>query len=97
MPDSPAEAKFLDKHDKLIAIERLRMNQTGVMSRQWRWDHFWETVRDVKTWLWFALIFSISYVNRITIVNHVLTSLTVQGSLGWRRLFRSSSHQVLRL
>ncbi|KAM0295941.1 hypothetical protein ACHAPM_010657 [Fusarium culmorum] len=60
MPDSPAEAKFLDKHDKLIAIERLRMNQTGVMSRQWRWDHFWETMRDVKTWLWFALIFSIS-------------------------------------
>lgn len=63
MPDSPAEAKFLDKHDKLIAIERLRMNQTGVMSRQWRWDHFWETMRDFKTWLWFALIFSISYVN----------------------------------
>ncbi|KAF5024382.1 hypothetical protein F66182_3569 [Fusarium sp. NRRL 66182] len=60
MPDSPAEAKFLDKHDKLIAIERLRMNQTGVMSRQWRWDHFWETIRDPKTWLWFALIFSIS-------------------------------------
>ncbi|KAM0545970.1 hypothetical protein ACHAPJ_011082 [Fusarium lateritium] len=60
MPDSPAEAKFLDKHDKLIAIERLRMNQTGVMSRQWRWDHFWETIRDLKTWLWFALIFSIS-------------------------------------
>ncbi|KAL6406679.1 hypothetical protein AUP68_09480 [Ilyonectria robusta] len=60
MPDSPAEAKFLSKHDKLIAIERLRMNQTGVMSREWRWDHLWEMIRDVKTWLWFALIFSIS-------------------------------------
>ncbi|KAM0416001.1 hypothetical protein ACHAPT_013056 [Fusarium lateritium] len=60
MPDSPAEAKFLSKHDKLIAIERLRMNQTGVMSRRWRWDHLWETIRDLKTWLWFALIFSIS-------------------------------------
>jgi sugar phosphate permease len=60
MPDSPAEAKFLTKHDKLIAIERLRMNQTGVLTRQWRWDHLWETIRDLKTWLWFALIFSIS-------------------------------------
>ncbi|UPL00988.1 hypothetical protein LCI18_011922 [Fusarium solani-melongenae] len=60
MPDSPAEAKFLSKHEKLIAIERLRMNQTGVMSRKWRWDHLWETIRDLKTWLWFALIFSIS-------------------------------------
>ncbi|KAH6972906.1 major facilitator superfamily domain-containing protein [Ilyonectria sp. MPI-CAGE-AT-0026] len=60
MPDSPAEAKFLSKHDKLIAIERLRMNQTGVMTREWRWDHLWEMIRDVKTWLWFALTFSIS-------------------------------------
>jgi hypothetical protein len=60
MPDSPVEAKFLSDHDKVIAIERLRMNQMGVMSREWRWDHFWESVRDPKTWLWFALIFSIS-------------------------------------
>ncbi|KAH7323052.1 major facilitator superfamily domain-containing protein [Stachybotrys elegans] len=60
MPDSPAEAKFLNKHDKLVAIERLRMNQTGVVSREWRWDHLWESVRDPKTWLWFALIFCIS-------------------------------------
>lgn len=60
MPDSPAEAKFLSKHDKLIAVERLRMNQMGVLSRRWRWDHLWETLRDPKTWLWFTLIFSIS-------------------------------------
>ena len=63
MPDSPAEAKFLSKHDKLIAVERLRMNQMGVLSRQWRWDHLWETLRDPKTWLWFTLIFSISWVS----------------------------------
>ncbi|KFA69925.1 hypothetical protein S40285_03902 [Stachybotrys chlorohalonatus IBT 40285] len=60
MPDSPVEAKFLSKHDKLIAIERLRMNQTGVMSREWRWDHFKESLQDPKTWLWAALIFCIS-------------------------------------
>jgi len=33
LPDSPMEAKFLDDHEKLIALERLRMNQMGVMSR----------------------------------------------------------------
>ncbi|KAF6805799.1 allantoate permease [Colletotrichum sojae] len=60
MPDSPVEAKFLNDNDKVIAIERLRMNQQGVMSREWRWDHFWESMRDIKTWIWFALIFSIS-------------------------------------
>jgi hypothetical protein len=60
MPDSPIEAKFLNDGDKLIAVERLRMNQMGVMSRHWRWDHVKETLLDVKTYLWFALLFSIS-------------------------------------
>lgn len=60
MPDSPVEAKFLNDHDKLIAIERLRMNQQGVMSREWRWDHFKESILDIKTWCWFSLVFSIS-------------------------------------
>jgi hypothetical protein len=60
LPDSPMEAKFLRANDKLIAVERLRMNQMGVMSRTWRWDHVSESFRDLKTWFWFALIFSIS-------------------------------------
>ncbi|KXH50108.1 major facilitator superfamily transporter [Colletotrichum salicis] len=60
MPDSPVEARFLNDHDKLIAIERLRMNQQGVVSREWRWDHFKESILDIKTWCWFSLVFSIS-------------------------------------
>ena len=60
MPDSPVEAKFLNDHDKLIAIERLRMNQMGVLSREWRWDHAKEAILDPKTWCWAALLFSIS-------------------------------------
>ncbi|KAH7361857.1 major facilitator superfamily domain-containing protein [Plectosphaerella cucumerina] len=60
MPDSPVEANFLTDEDKLIAIERLRMNQTGVMSREWRWNHVWESIRDPKTWFWFSLVFCIS-------------------------------------
>ncbi|KAL2849846.1 major facilitator superfamily domain-containing protein [Aspergillus pseudoustus] len=60
MPDSPMEAKFLSEREKVIAVERLRANQMGIISREWRWDHVWETFRDVKTWLWFLLIVSIS-------------------------------------
>ncbi|KAK6953681.1 hypothetical protein Daesc_005986 [Daldinia eschscholtzii] len=60
MPDSPVEAKFLNEEDKLIAIERLRMNQMGVVSREWRSDHLKEALLDPKSWLWFALVFSIS-------------------------------------
>ncbi|KAK6069295.1 transporter [Seiridium cupressi] len=60
MPDSPMEAKYLNEREKIIAVERLRANQMGVASRKWRWDHALETLLDVKTWLWFILIISIS-------------------------------------
>lgn len=55
------EAKFLKSDEKLIAIERLRANQMGVASRVWKWDHLLESFLDMKTWFWFAMIFSISY------------------------------------
>ncbi|KAK8066412.1 hypothetical protein PG997_013159 [Apiospora hydei] len=60
MPDSPVEAKFLNDHDKAIALERLRANQMGVISREWRQDHLREALLDPKTWFWFSLIFAIS-------------------------------------
>ncbi|KAI1500410.1 major facilitator superfamily domain-containing protein [Biscogniauxia marginata] len=60
MPDSPMEAKFLKDHEKVIAIERLRANQMGVVSREWNHDHFKESFFDPKTWFWFAMLFSIS-------------------------------------
>jgi hypothetical protein len=62
MPDSPVDAKFLKYEDKLIAIERLRMNQMGIGSGVWKWDHVREAMLDLKTWLWFSLMYVISYV-----------------------------------
>ncbi|KAI0391489.1 MFS general substrate transporter [Xylariaceae sp. FL0594] len=60
MPDSPMEAKYLTEREQLIAVQRLRANQMGVASRRWRWDHVLETFLDMKTWLWFFIITSIS-------------------------------------
>ncbi|KAK2608871.1 hypothetical protein QQS21_002584 [Conoideocrella luteorostrata] len=60
MPDSPMTAKFLSREDKFIAIERLRMNQMGIGSGVWKWDHVKECAMDPKTWLWFFLMFVIS-------------------------------------
>ncbi|KAE8384753.1 major facilitator superfamily domain-containing protein [Aspergillus alliaceus] len=60
MPDSPVEAKCLNHREKVIAVERLRANQMGIVSREWRWDHVWETLCDMKTWCWFFLIVAIS-------------------------------------
>ncbi|RDL31822.1 Uncharacterized protein BP5553_09224 [Venustampulla echinocandica] len=60
LPDSPMEAKFLNDHDKVIAVERLRDNQMGVVSTEWKWEHVFECLLDIKTWCWFCLITSIS-------------------------------------
>ncbi|KAJ4269490.1 hypothetical protein NW762_001150 [Fusarium torreyae] len=60
MPDSPTEARFLSDEDKVIAIERLRNNQMGVMSREWRTSHVVEALTDPKTWCWVSMIFCIS-------------------------------------
>lgn len=63
MPDSPMEAKFLKEDEKVIAIERLRMNQMGIGSGVWKWDHVREAMLDPKTWLWFCLMLTISSVS----------------------------------
>ena len=60
LADSPVDAKFLNDHDKVLAVERLRDNQMGVVSTEWKWDHVVESLLDIKTWCWFALIFTIS-------------------------------------
>ena len=60
LPDSPMRARFLSPSEKLIAIERLRMNQQGIASGQWRWGHVWECLSDPKTWIWTALLTAVS-------------------------------------
>lgn len=60
LPDSPMNARFLSQHEKVIAIERLRMNQQGISSGKWRWDHVWECLLDPKTWIWTALLTAVS-------------------------------------
>ena len=50
MPDSPMEAKFLNDHEKLVAVA----------SRVWKWDHVLEAFLDPKTWLWFSMLTAVS-------------------------------------
>lgn len=66
MPDSPITAKFLNQEEKHVAVERLRMNQQGMGSGEWKWDHVKDAALDPKTYLWFTLIFLISYVPEMT-------------------------------
>ncbi|WOO81558.1 putative transporter [Vanrija pseudolonga] len=48
-------ARFLTETEKAQAIERLRANQTGTGSNEFKWSHVWELFYDVKSWLWLAM------------------------------------------
>ncbi|KIW79392.1 hypothetical protein Z517_06004 [Fonsecaea pedrosoi CBS 271.37] len=50
-PESPLTAKWLDEHDRRIAIERLRVNQQGIGSKVFKWPQFREAFTDSRTWL----------------------------------------------
>ena len=48
-------ARFLSDEDKAKAIERLRANQTGTGSREFKWAHILELALEPKTYLWISL------------------------------------------
>jgi len=55
LPDSPPTARALTREDRLLAIARLRSNQTGVENREFKWYQAKEALFDIKTLLFFAL------------------------------------------
>ncbi|KAK2599057.1 hypothetical protein QQS21_005463 [Conoideocrella luteorostrata] len=61
MPNNQINAKFLNRREKLIAIDRIRGNSQGIGNRQWNWDQFFEAFRDPRTYLYvlFSLLMNI--------------------------------------
>lgn len=53
MPDSPLTAKFLDERERMIAVERLRQNRTGIANSEYKKDQMIEAFRDPKVWYGF--------------------------------------------
>lgn len=48
-------ARFLSDSDKPKAIERLRANQTGTGTHEFKWSHILELALEPKTYLWVGL------------------------------------------
>ncbi|KAJ7772545.1 MFS general substrate transporter [Mycena maculata] len=57
LPDSPTKARFLNHEEKIVALERLRANNQGTETKVWKWNQVLEVLLDVKTYLWFSLLF----------------------------------------
>ncbi|GAA6060014.1 hypothetical protein JCM10212_001172 [Sporobolomyces blumeae] len=70
LADSPATAKFLSEREKLIALERVRANQSGTISHRWKKAQVVEALTDPKVWGLFCLMAIIA------VPNGAITSFT---------------------
>ncbi|EGN95575.1 hypothetical protein SERLA73DRAFT_186666 [Serpula lacrymans var. lacrymans S7.3] len=70
-PDSPTTAWFLTPEERAAAVERIKVNQTGLENKHFKLDQFTETLTDPRTWL---LAF-------FAAVSNVVNSLTNQRQL----------------
>ncbi|KAF8318443.1 MFS general substrate transporter [Clavulina sp. PMI_390] len=53
-PDNPQTAWFLTAEEKVLAVRRVKENQTGVENKTFKTEQMWEAFQDPKAWL-FAL------------------------------------------
>ncbi|PVI01646.1 allantoate permease [Periconia macrospinosa] len=53
LPGSPLTSKFLTEEEKIIVVDRAKMNGTGMENKKFKWEQFWEAMKDLKTWLLF--------------------------------------------
>ncbi|ROT36530.1 MFS general substrate transporter [Sodiomyces alkalinus F11] len=66
MDNDVASARFLTAQEKLQAIERLRANQTGTGSRDFKWAQAFEALVEPKTWLFVGMALCLNVTAMVT-------------------------------
>lgn len=58
VPDNQLNARWLNKEDRILAIERIRVNQQGVGNKHFKWYQLREALADPLTWafVFYALV-----------------------------------------
>ncbi|KAJ3710365.1 MFS general substrate transporter [Lentinula guzmanii] len=59
-PNSPTTAWFLTPEERVLAVQRIKVNQTGVENKHWKREQFIETLQDPKIWV-MALFAAVAY------------------------------------
>ena len=57
LQDSPHTAQFLDERERIVAVERLKSNKTGVKNAHHKQYQVIEALKDLKVWMLVAAIF----------------------------------------
>ena len=63
LPGHPTRARWLNDEQKFIALERIRLNNTGSQSTHFKWDQVKECFLDPKAWIYAATVFCVSLVS----------------------------------
>ena len=63
LPDSPITAPFLSQRLKVVAIERLRFEQTGIENKVIKRDQIREAFSDPKTYFFMLTVFAVNLTN----------------------------------
>jgi hypothetical protein len=69
-------ARFLTEKERMQAIERVRANQTGTGSREFKWKHVVEALLEPKSWLFVAMTLCL---NTGAAVTNTFGPLIIQG------------------
>ncbi|KAK1138293.1 hypothetical protein N8T08_003043 [Aspergillus melleus] len=72
LPDSPISAKCFSEEDRMLMLERVRHNETGIENREYKKYQVWEAVTDPFVWCCVLLI---------TIANLIIGGLGVFSNL----------------
>ncbi|KAL1405623.1 hypothetical protein Q8F55_009262 [Vanrija albida] len=78
VPDSPLNARFLDKEEKVVAIERLKNASSGIENKTWKREQFVEALKDWKVWAFFLYASVAQLPNSLTNQNALIIN-----SFGW--------------
>lgn len=54
IPDNPSQAWFLNEREKLIVVDRIRVNNQGFGNRHFKWSQLKECLTDYRIWVMFA-------------------------------------------
>ena len=75
IPDNPMSSR-LTSDEKVVAIERLRSNQTGIENRTFKVDQMMEALKDFKTWM---IVIVILAANVPTGMTNIYTATVIVG------------------
>lgn len=66
MPEKPETTHILTERMRMVAIERIRTNKTGLHDKRWKWYQFRESLLDVRLYLVFLLIITTDIANGVS-------------------------------